>query len=260
LRHFRAGDGAELAFEEHNGGGSTAAVFVHGWQGDHRVWDAVIQSLASDVRAIAVDLRGNGASRAAPGPYSLERFAADLRELIEFLRLPAVVVVGHSIGATVALRFAVDFPEATRALVLIAPVPASGGDFSPKGAAFLRTTPGDPVAVKKWLTRTLADPSNAHALEALCEVASTASRDAALESFESWAYADFAEATRGITVPALVIAPAYDAPEVGQAKVAALLPNAHCIVLPETAHYVVVERPDAIARLIRDFLNQIEKG
>ena len=93
---------------------------------DRSVWNDVVAELESSVRTHAVDLRGSGAASAVPGPYTLERYAADLRELIESLELGPVVVVGHSMGATVALRLAVDAPEVVRALVLIAPIPAGG--------------------------------------------------------------------------------------------------------------------------------------
>ncbi len=156
-------------------------------------------------------------------------------------------------GGTVALRLAVDAPDATRSLVLIAPVPASGGGYSAKGAAYLRATAGDPAAARSWLARTLANPAGP-ALERLCAAAAQSERSVALQSFESWAYADFAEETRRIAAPALVIAPQHDAPEAVERKVAALLPDARCVVLPNCAHYAIVENPAGIAQLIREFV------
>ncbi len=252
MQHFRASDGAELAFAD-TGSGTPAFVFVHGWQGDHSVWRDVIGALGAGVRSVAVDLRGGGASIGA-GPYRLERFAADLRQLVEALGIAPVVVVGHSMGATAALRFALDAPQAVSALVLVSPVPASGGGYSPKGEAYLRATAGDPAAVKAWLARTLVSPPDEAALERLCSAAGKTPRNSALESFESWAFADFAEATKQIDVPVLVVAPEHDAPEVAALKVAALLPNARHVVLEGCAHYAIVERPQAVAELIRDFV------
>jgi pimeloyl-ACP methyl ester carboxylesterase len=214
--------------------------------------------LGPAVQAVAVDLRGSAQSSGAPGPYRVERFAADLRELVEQLGVGPVVVVGHSMGSTVALRFALDAPDATRALVLIAPVPASGGGYSPKGVQYLRATAGDPAAARSWLARTLANPVDP-ALERLCAAASTTPRDVALESFDSWAYGDFAEETRRIAAPALVIAPQHDSPDVVERKVAALLPNAEYAVLPGCAHYAIVEKPAEVAALIARFAERVEK-
>jgi 3-oxoadipate enol-lactonase len=248
--HFRASDGSELTFEE-RGSGVPALVFVHGWQADRTVWSELIDALGPETHALAIDARGSGESHEAPGPYRLERFAADLRELIEARELGPVVLVGHSMGATVALRFAVDAPELVRGLVLIAPVPASGGGYSPKGEAYLRSTAGDPAAARGWLARTFARPPDDATLERLCAAAARTPRDVALESFESWAHADFAEATRTIDAPALVIAPEYDAGATRE-KVADLLPNARYVVVPDCAHYAILERPKAIAALIRE--------
>ncbi len=228
-------------------------VFVHGWQADRRVWRDVIAALEPPLRPIAVDLRGSGERASVPGPYTLERFAADLRDQAEELGLGPLVVAGHSMGATVALRFAVDYPQLTRGLVLIAPVPASGGGYSPKGEAYLRATAGDPAAVRKWLAKTFAKQPDDATLDALCEAAAATPAGAALESFESWAFADFAEATRSIAVPVLVIAPELDAPENVERKVSALLPNAQHTVLAGAAHYAILEKSREIARTIAAF-------
>ncbi len=253
MRYFRASDGAQLAFAQ-SGSGTPTLVFIHGWQGDHTVWRDVIAALGPQVCALAVDLRGSGASRDAAGPYRLERFAADLRELTDELELNPVVLVGHSMGATVALRFALDAPRMSRGLVLIAPVPASGGGYSPKGEAYLRATAGDSAAARNWLSRTFAGAPDKPALERLCDAAAKTERNSALESFDSWAHADFAEETRAIQAPLLVIAPEHDAPDVSERKVAALLPNVRHVMLADCAHYAIVEKPQEIANLIRDFV------
>jgi 3-oxoadipate enol-lactonase len=256
MQFFRASDGARLAFTD-AGSGTPALVFVHGWQADGTVWRDLRTTLAPGVRSITVDLRGSGASADAPGPYHLNRFAADLRELIDALGIAPVVLVGHSMGATVALALAVDAPRLVGGLVLIAPVPAGGAGFSPKGAAYLQATAGDEDAAKAWLTRTFARAPDPTVLARLCAAAARTPRAAALESFDSWAYAGFADATREIQTPALVLAPALDAPENAERKVAALLPNARYEVLPDCAHYAIVERPEAIAELIRAFVAKL---
>lgn len=252
MHKFRAFDGAELAYDEH-GAGLPAVLFVHGWQADRSVWHETIEALGPEVRTTAVDLRGAGESRNTSGPFALEHFAADLRELVEFLHVGPVIVAGHSMGGTVALRFALDAPELTRGLVLISPVPASGGGYSPKGEAYLQSTAGDAAAARAWLARTFAGTPDDAMLERVCAAAARADKAASLESFESWAHADFAEATRSVAAPALVIAPEHDVPEMYERKVAALLPNARYAVLPECGHYAILERPQEIAALIREF-------
>jgi pimeloyl-ACP methyl ester carboxylesterase len=253
VKRFRASDGAQLAYSD-SGSGAPTFVFVHGWQGDRAVWRDIVAALGPEIRSITVDQRGSGESNAAPGPYALERLSTDLHELITSLDVAPVVIVGHSMGGTVALRFAVDYPQATQGLVLIAPVPASGGSFSERRVEYLRATAGDPVAVRAWLARTLSAEHDAATLDRLCAAAALTPREAALGSFASWGFADFADATRRIVAPALVIAPEHDAAESVERNVAALLPNAEYVVLPKGAHYAIVEQPQEIAELIRRFL------
>jgi pimeloyl-ACP methyl ester carboxylesterase len=254
MMRFRAGDGAELAELAYleQGSGDARLLFVHGWQADHTVWEDVIFALGPGVRSVAVDLRGSGESNGACGPRNLERFAADLRELVDALGIAPVVVVAHSMGATVALRLAVDAPETVSGLILVAPVPASGAGFSPKGADYLRATAGDAVAARKWLSSMFAGERDTAVLDRLCVAAGKTPRDSALEGFESWANADFAEATRTISAPVIVVAPERDNPEMYQRKVAALLPNARFVLLPDCGHYAILERPSEIATIIGD--------
>ncbi len=250
MERFAASDGSQIAYSD-SGTGASALLFVHGWQADSSVWAPLIAALGPRVRTIAVDLRGSGASHAAAGPYRLERYASDLRELIEALGI-VPVVVGHSMGATVALRLAVDAPQVVRGLVLIAPVPAGGAGFSAKGEAYLRATAGNPDAAKQWLLRTMLPNGDTAVLQRLCEAAAKTPAAVALESFGSWAHADFAEATRSINVPALIVAPAGENPEAAERNVAAFIAGARYTVLSDAAHYAIVERPEAIASLIRE--------
>jgi pimeloyl-ACP methyl ester carboxylesterase len=237
-------------FERGSDSSAARLLFVHGWQGDHTVWEGVINALGPQYRCVAVDLPGFGASRDAGGPYTLERFAAGLLEVIEERALAPVVVVGHSMGAKIALRLAIDAPEAVSSLVLIAPVPATPADFSEKGAAGLRATCGDPEAARKWLRRLFAGEPDPHALELVCAAAAQTPRDAGLESFESWSNADLSEAVRAMTAPAVVVAPESDNPEMQEQKVAALLPNARFVVLPGAGHYAMLEQPAEIAKIL----------
>jgi non-heme chloroperoxidase len=79
----------------------------------------VLDRLPPDVRAIAPTLRGHGdADRPADG-YDPAGLAADLAGVLGAAGLSAAVVAGHSSGALVALRFALDFPDRTLGLVLV---------------------------------------------------------------------------------------------------------------------------------------------
>jgi pimeloyl-ACP methyl ester carboxylesterase len=234
-------------------------LLVHGWQGDRSVWDGVVAELGPGVRTIAVDLPGFGASSALAGPYNLDRFADELRALLESLGTGPVVAVGHSMGAKVVLRLAIEAPEMVRGLALVAPVPIGPSGFSERGEAYLRATAGDPVHLRAWLTKTIADPPDDATLDRLCAVASKSPEEAVLESLDSWMHTDLTEPAKRVAAPAVVIASAQDAPERAQINVAALLPNAGFVVVPDAAHYAILEMPDALASRIGDFVATLSK-
>jgi non-heme chloroperoxidase len=233
-----------------------AVVFVHGWQGDHTVWRDLIAELGDDVRAIAVDLPGSGDAAEADGPYNLKRFARHVREVIESQGLAPAVVVGHSMGAKVAVQLAIDAPGLVSGLVLVAPVAVTTAGFSERGEAYLRATAGDAARVREWLTKTIGQNHEPETLERLCRVAARANPGAMLESLDSWMHTDLSEHAKAINEPALVIAPENDQPDNARVKVADLLPNASFAVLARATHYAIVENPREVAAMIRAWLQQ----
>lgn len=95
------------------------AVAVHGITSSSRAWLAVARALGTRATLHAVDLRGRGASSGLPGPYGLGAHTADLLAVLDALGLERAVLTGHSLGAYVVARFAVEHPDRVRAVVLV---------------------------------------------------------------------------------------------------------------------------------------------
>ncbi|GAA1944731.1 alpha/beta hydrolase [Agromyces allii] len=91
---------------------------VHGITATHRSWDVVAAGL-HDRRIIAPDLRGRGRSNALPGPYGLVQHADDLAAVLDAQGVERAFVVGHSMGAFVAVRFAERHPDRVAGLALV---------------------------------------------------------------------------------------------------------------------------------------------
>jgi pimeloyl-ACP methyl ester carboxylesterase len=105
-------------------------VFLHGVTHHWQNWLPVMTAFAAEWRVYALDLRGHGRSGRVAGAYRAVDYAADV---VAFLRRrvgePAVVV-GHSLGAIVAIAVAADAPEAVRAVVLEDPPLGSFDDLA----------------------------------------------------------------------------------------------------------------------------------
>lgn len=98
-------------------------VLVHGMVNSSRHWKAVAELLAEDYTVIAPDLLGHGDSAKPEGDYSLGAHAAGIRDLLAALGVDRATMVGHSLGGGVAMQFFYQFPERCERLILI----SSGG-------------------------------------------------------------------------------------------------------------------------------------
>lgn len=114
-------DGFALAYEE-AGRGSPPLLFVHGWTHDHTYMQAQFNHFDRHHRCVAVDLRGHGESDKPDAGYSIQALADDLAWLVFELGLRRPVVIGHSMGATVALDLAARYADLVAAAVLLDPV------------------------------------------------------------------------------------------------------------------------------------------
>ena len=92
---------------EHHG---ATVIAVHGITASHLAWASLAKALPQ-VRLIAPDLRGRGRSAGLPGPYGMARHAADLEAVIQSLELPPAILLGHSMGAFVAVVAAHLYPD-----------------------------------------------------------------------------------------------------------------------------------------------------
>jgi pimeloyl-ACP methyl ester carboxylesterase len=97
---------------------SRTIVAIHGLTANHTCWYPLADALADDVRLIAYDLRGRGDSDKPATGYSLAQHGDDLRALLATPGIPRPVLVGHSLGAHIAVRFAAYHPERVDRLVL----------------------------------------------------------------------------------------------------------------------------------------------
>jgi pimeloyl-ACP methyl ester carboxylesterase len=100
------------------GDGRNQVVAVHGITASAMAWPPVARQLSADWTVVAPDLRGRGAAADLPGPYGLRRHAEDVCAVARAAG-PDVVLVGHSMGAFIALLAAAAEPGLFRKLVLV---------------------------------------------------------------------------------------------------------------------------------------------
>ncbi len=121
--------------------GFPPVVMLHGLFDNGLCFGRLAYSFYTMYDVILPDARGHGLSDAPGHGYDLHTFAGDVRQLVASLALDQPIVLGHSMGAAAAARFAAEYPESIRALILIDPPwvePGSAGvDFERHQEMFL---------------------------------------------------------------------------------------------------------------------------
>ncbi|MET0828701.1 MAG: alpha/beta fold hydrolase [Microbacterium sp.] len=115
----REGDEAETPPER-------TVVLIHGNLSSSVFWQEVMQDLPSDLRVIAIDLRGYGGTEHAPidATRGVRDFSDDVRATLEVLGIPTAHLAGWSMGGGVVMQYALDHPVLS--LTLLSPISPYG--------------------------------------------------------------------------------------------------------------------------------------
>ncbi len=127
-------DGLKVHYQS-LGSGSPAVVFIHGWTCDLTFWRLNAPAIAAKHRVLLIDLPGHGRSDKPEVSYTLERFARGVDAVLRDAGVDRAVLVGHSMGGPVALKFYRLYPKKVVALVNV------DSRFMPP--------PSDPAALEK---------------------------------------------------------------------------------------------------------------
>lgn len=102
---FTTADGCSIGYTLRSADGPHRVALIHSLALERSIWDGVAEQLAGKASVLAYDCRGHGRSSRAPGPYTMERFARDLAELMDHAGWRTAVVGGCSMGGGVAQAF-----------------------------------------------------------------------------------------------------------------------------------------------------------
>lgn len=117
-----------LSYLEMGRADGPCVVFLHGFGADLLTWQLCLVPLAAHYRLIALDLPGHGRTTADVGAANLAFMTEWLDEAFDVLDIDEAAIVAHSMGAKIALGFALSHPHRIRQLALISPA-GLGGEF-----------------------------------------------------------------------------------------------------------------------------------
>jgi pimeloyl-ACP methyl ester carboxylesterase len=258
-------NGARLAYE--TAGSGTPLVLLHGFTLDMRTWDDQIEALTRHYHVIRYDLRGYGKSSPATRPYA---HIDDLKALLDHFGINRPIILGQSMGGQFAVDFALAYPEATRALVVVDPA-LGGYHFRPElseslGAIYaVARRQGVEVAKREWL---------AHPLFALAMERPAVARRLAqmVNDYSGWHYVNedpgrqleppAADRLAEITAPTLVLVGEREIPGFRDVSdvVAERVRGARQVVLMGIGHMANMEDPEQFNEVLLRSLAEMTRG
>jgi 3-oxoadipate enol-lactonase/4-carboxymuconolactone decarboxylase len=221
--------------------GALPALLIHGAGASSAIWMMTLARLARATRAVAIDLPGHGPSplpEGGTGALSLAAYRDAAGALAATLCLGPSVLVGHSMGALVAIEAALAWPDKVRGLVLCGAAPRLG--VRDELLALIRE---DHARVPAWMAEHGLSPTVKPAVRRGFVAAGIVTpAEVTLADFEAVRGADLGDRVRSLTCPVLWLDGADD----GIAAPAPGRPG-EVRTLAGVGHVVPVEAPGAVA-------------
>ncbi|MFQ5457417.1 MAG: 2-succinyl-6-hydroxy-2,4-cyclohexadiene-1-carboxylate synthase [Myxococcota bacterium] len=254
-----------------SGRGEPPLLLLHGFTGSADAWRDLLPVLGKRARTVAIDLPGHGPRDRQAA--ALERITpagcvAAVGARLDALGIRRAVVLGYSMGARVALRFARDHPERVAGLVLES---AAFGIRDPEERAARRRADEALAAgllrdglapfVDAWMRQplfasqaSLPAPVLARA-RAMRMESDPAGLAACLRGLGQGSFPPAWDALPALRMPVLLLAGEHDAKyRDAAAEAAALLPRARVAIISGAGHTVHLEQPTAFAAAVEAFL------
>jgi pimeloyl-ACP methyl ester carboxylesterase len=243
-------------------------VVVNGFAATRSDWDPTfVSALASNHDLVLLDNRGLGESTDDGEGFTVADLAEDVAGLIRALDLGRPPVLGWSMGGQVALALALAHPGAVSKLVLLST--SGGGSLATMAdedvRERLRDLSGTPREQATRLISLLFPPERARQIDAEFGEVVAAAR-AALpadvvgrqwQALEAWERGDLRQDVGRIACPALIATGELDivVPPANALALALAIPGSWLARFPDCGHGFMADHPEALARLIANFLS-----
>jgi pimeloyl-ACP methyl ester carboxylesterase len=246
-------------FVDDGGAGSVPLIFIHSLAGNTQQWSAQLNHIRITRRAVALDLRGHGQSLPpANGDYTIGSMAQDVQMAIDQLGFERSILIGHSMGGSVAGAYAGAFPERVAGLLLVDP----SGDSTQMPVKEVQQYLG---ALESEAYSGVVEGYWSQILAGSAETTETKVMQDLRDTSKATVVGVFKELFQYNPVPALE---RYDGPKLsvitslnetpfGLHNLVSDLPHK---VITGTGHWLQLDKPKEFNRIMDDFLTSIGNG
>ena len=263
-RSAAGADGARIRYRQEGSG--PVVVFTHGLGSHLDAWEQTAATFRDRYTVLTWDVRGFGDSDRRPETMAPETWASDLAAVLDEVGADEAVIGGISMGGVVSQRFALDFPNRTRALILI----STSSEVNERAAAGWNARAD--IVERDGLAKALAPTGPALSYgkeyrERHAEDIAEAGR-LTIERNDAACYAaacravsdiDYTADLETVTCPTLILQGLEDAltPPGGSVIMSRRIPGSRLVMLENCGHAIPTERPDEFHAEVEAFLADV---
>jgi pimeloyl-ACP methyl ester carboxylesterase len=218
-------------------------IFLHSWVGSWRYWFPTLQAASANYRAYAIDFWGFGDTAKDNLDFSISEQADLLDGFLEEMGIGRIALIGHGLGALVAMKFTMNHMQLVDRMMLIS-YPMLPESISQKLKVETPTVLAESILTRSPITEPVFIESSRTQQQALTG------------SFENMPVEDIWKVWERLTIPCLVVSGQNDtliSPPVLD-EFLSLPENLHAIILEESGHFPMLEEANKFNRLLVDFL------
>ena len=247
-----------MLYHQHQGEGSDV-VLVHGFLGSGKIFEPLTAHLARRFRVTTIDLPGFAGSYDAPVPPTVESLSTKVIETIRAIGIKKCSMLGHSLGAWIALEASLQAPELLRRTVLyggspdgICPDRFETYEDSIKRIRSMGIESFAADLAAEWFRRGRADPMYPLARAA----GSHSSEDASILHVKSWNSWKARDRLGRVSTPTLVVCGDSDRSTHPNLSIEMWqkIDNARLFIVPDAGHIAHLEHINEFNSLVEKFL------
>ncbi|MBS1886033.1 MAG: alpha/beta hydrolase [Actinobacteria bacterium] len=265
MKYVESFDGTRIAYERWGSGPSI--VLLPGINFSLEVWDRIVTDLAPTFDVVGVDLRGHGSSDKPATGYDYGSHARDVGAVVDALQLERFTLVGWSLGAAIALRYASESQKPSRLLLAgpAAPKFTSSPNFDaglPEDAVrgLMERERTERPDYRRWvIEQSLHRDTSDVVLDWLWSLSMKTPSWSSLACLEALIQEDLREVLGQIDVPTCVVRGANDGfvPAGATSALAEMLPNCTTVEFEDSGHMPFFEEPERFVELVRRFTSEM---
>lgn len=230
-------------------------VFIHGSGGNSGAWTFQYSKLHKFFNIAAVNLPGHGKS-GGQGEQDISGYTSRLREILDVLDLKHPVLIGHSLGAAIALDFAAKYPHDLSGLVAV-----GGGLTMPVNPDILSGFQKQPDVVMDLMCKfSLAKENRPKLFDASRASLGQADVNVVYGDMLACSKFDISSEIKKIRVPVMAVCGREDkmTPPASSEEIAAGISGAKLVLIEGAGHMVMMEQPEAFNDALKDFCSVLQ--